>query len=198
MTARKLRPEMVWLLLLAAVLVLAVLGGAGYLIRKNAWAQDQLKNAEPRHAMMAGLMAQKDQLAQLQSQLGGNYDHFVYPASVEVGQTGNETLQRVRELASRRNLQVVSSQAMPAREDAGLQRIGLSLRVEGEYDDLVQFLADISRQNPVIYNENTLVTAASRPVQQVNRSPQAKPLAPGAQILYANAQLSLFVLRAMP
>ena len=198
MSARKLRPELAWLLLFVAVLVLAVLGSVGYLVKKNAWAQDRLKDAEPRYAMMAGLIAQKDQLAQLQTRLGGNYGHFVHAASVDPGQAGNEALQRVRELASRHGLQVVSSQVMPPRDEAGLQRIGLNLRIEGEYDPLTLFLGELGQQAPVIYSDNIQITASSRPAQMVNRAQGAKPVAPNAQVLNANAQLSLFILRALP
>ena len=194
MSERKIRPEVVWLLMLGAVLAAIVLGGAGFLMKKYAWAQDRLRDIEPRHAVLKGLLQQKGQLAEIQGQLDNNYARYVYPAKVDPGQAGNEALQRVREMANGSGLQVVSSQVMPPRDDAGMQRIGLNLRVEGEYSAVIKFLQEIGRLSPVVYSESLQLSAQGGRTVAVRRgqAPQAEEV---GQL--ANAQLSLFVLRVL-
>ena len=43
------------------------------------------------------------------------------------------------------------SQAAAPRDDKGFDRIGLSLRVEGDWPQLVALLRDLPRQRPVIH-----------------------------------------------
>ncbi|WP_157667785.1 type II secretion system protein GspM [Comamonas serinivorans] len=198
MNPRKPRPEWLWLLLFAAVLAAIVLGGAGWLLQKHAWAQDRLKDVNPRYAMMTGLIQDKDKLAALQQDLAGNYARYVHPATAEAGQAGNEALQRVRELASDNKLGVVSSQVMPARDDNGLERIGLNLRVEGDYDAMTRFLQALGRVEPVIYSDTLQLTAQGQRAapRRVARGQPPPPEEP--EVLKATAQLTLFVLRAKP
>lgn len=200
MSARKLRPEVVWLLLFAGLLVALLLFGAGFLFKKYAWAQDRLRDIEPRYALMTGLAQEKDKLAAIQAELGANYGRYVYPAKGDASQDGNEALQRVRDMATAAKLQVLSSQVMPPREDGGLQRIGLNLRVEGNYEAVMQFLETLSRSEPVIYSESTQLTSQSarRFVPMMRRGQPQAPAAEEAQPLEATAQLTLFVLKAMP
>ena len=198
MSARKLRPEIVWLLLFAALLLALLLAGAGYLVNKYAWAQDRLRDIEPRHALMTGLAQENDKLADIQSQLGGNYARYVYPAKGDASQDGNEALQRVRDMATAAKLQVLSSQVMPSREEQGLQRIGLNLRVEGPYEAVMQFLTTLSRSEPAIYSESTQLTSQSAGrFMPAQRRGQGQPQ-PDTPPLDATAQLTLFVLKAMP
>jgi general secretion pathway protein M len=184
---------------MALVLILVASGGA-WLFKKYAWAQDHLKDVTPRYAMMTGLMQEKEKLAAIQNELGTNYAHYVHPASTEAGQAGNEALQRVRDLASANKLDVVSSQVLPAREENGLERIGLNLRVEGPYDGVTKFLQDLARVQPVIYNDSMQLTAQNQ--RFVPRAPSRGMAAPqpaeASAVLGATAQLSLFVLRAKP
>ncbi len=196
MSERKIRPELMWLLLLGVLLAAVVIGGAGFLMKKYTWAQDRLRDIEPRHAVLKGLLQQKDQLTEIQGLLDTNYARYVYPAKADAGQAGNEALQRVREMANGSGLQVVSSQVMPPREEAGMQRIGLNLRVEGEYGAVVKFLQEIVRLSPVVYGESLQLSAQggrSVPVRRDRRNPQTEE----AGVQMANAQLSLFVLRVL-
>ena len=110
-----------------------------------------LADIEPRHARLAGMLQNKELLAQAESALQANFSEYVSPAEEDPGQIANAALQRVRELASARGLRVTSSQTAAPREDNGFDRIGLSLRVEGDWPDLVALLRELPRQRPALY-----------------------------------------------
>ena len=145
------RPEALWLLAAGAVL-LAVLGWAGWtVVSKYQQAATRLAEIEPRHARLAGLLQNKELLAQSQQALGANLTQFVHSAEQDPSQTANTALKRVRELAAARGLRVTSSQAAAPRDEQGFDRIGLNLRVEGDWPELVALLGDLAAQRPAIY-----------------------------------------------
>ena len=76
----------------------------------------------------------------------------------------------MRDLATARGLRVSSSQAAAAREDNGFDRIGLNLRVEGEWPQLVELLRELPQQRPVIY-----ATGLQLGAQSVGRQQQDAP-----------------------
>ena len=63
-----------------------------------------------------------------------------------------------------------SSQAAAPREDKGFDRIGLNLRVEGEWPQLVELLRELPQQRPVIY-----ATGLQLGAQFVGRQQQDAP-----------------------
>ena len=154
-TARLQRPEALWLLV-AGCLLLAVLAWASWtVVAKYRQASTQLAEIGPRHARLAGMLQNKELFAQSGSALKANLAQFVYPAEGDASQTGNAALQKVRDLASARGLRVASSQSAAPRDEKGFDRIGLTLRVEGDWDDLVALLRELAQQRPVIFT-NTL------------------------------------------
>ena len=68
-------------------------------------------------------------------------------------------LQKVRDLATARGLRVASSQSAAPRDEKGFDRIGLSLRVEGDWEQLVALLRELAQQRPAIFT-NTLQLGA--------------------------------------
>ena len=145
------RPEILWLLAAGAVL-LAVLAWAGWtVVAKYQQAANTLAEIEPRHARLAGLLQNKELLAQSQQALEANLTQFVYAAEQDASQTANTALKQVRELAAARGLRVTSSQAAAPRDEQGFDRIGLNLRVEGDWPELVALLGDLAAQRPAIY-----------------------------------------------
>ena len=162
MNAERLkRPESLWLLAAGCVL-LAVLAWAGWtVVAKYRQASEQLADIGPRHARLAGMLQNKELFAQSASALQANLAQFVYPATDDASQTGNAALQRVRELASTRGLRVSSSQTAAPRDEKGFDRIGLSLRIEGDWPALAALLAELARQRPAIYI-NTLQLGVQR------------------------------------
>ena len=145
------RPETLWLLA-AGALLLALLGGFCWVVvAKYQQAATQLADIQPRYARLTGMLQDKEQFAQMEQVVQANLGQFVYPAGQDSGQTGNAALQRVRELATARNLRVSSSQAAAPRDEHGLDRIGLVLRIEGQWPELVEFLRELVQQRPAIY-----------------------------------------------
>ena len=51
MKLKKMRPEAIWLMLAATVLVLALAALAAFVVSKHRWAQSTLAQVEPRHAV---------------------------------------------------------------------------------------------------------------------------------------------------
>jgi general secretion pathway protein M len=153
-----LRPEQAWLLLAALVLIALVAGVATFALRTHARAAQTLTEIEPRYARISGLLQKQEQIEQASQVLTSSMGRYVYPPEGDSSQIGNQALQKVRDLASARNLRVTSSQSQPAKEDndhPGLNRIAINLRIEGDWNGLQELLAELPRQVPVIY-QNTL------------------------------------------
>lgn len=155
------RPEFLWLLLAGALLLLALGWASWTVVVKHRQASGLLADIEPRHARLAGMLQNKELLAQAESALQANFSEYVSPAEEDPGQIANAALQRVRELASARGLRVSSSQTAAPRDEKGFDRIGLSLRIEGDWPALAALLAELARQRPAIYT-NTLQLGVQR------------------------------------
>ena len=145
------RPETLWLLAGGALLRLALAWAAWTVVSKYSQAAARLADIEPRHARLAGLLRGGDRFAETDDALKANLAQFAYPADSDASQTGNAALQRVRDLATARGLRVASSQAAAPREDQGFDRIGINLRVEGEWQQLVELLRELPQQRPAIH-----------------------------------------------
>lgn len=165
----KLRPqraETLWLLAAALLALLLLVWAASLTLLKHREAADRLADIEPRHARLAGLLQSSDRFVQADGVIQANLAEFVYPADIDASQTGNAALQRVRELAAARGLRVSSSQTAAPRDENGFDRIGLNLRVEGEWPQLVDLLRELPQQRPLIYyNALQIGTQLGGPVQ---------------------------------
>ena len=179
-----LRPEQLWLVLMAGMLLAMLVGAAGYGITKYRWATDTLASVEPRHARLLGLQAAERQMAGIETQLKASLAHFAYPADGDSAQIGNAALQRVRDVATSRGMRVTSSQVMPAKEDGQFDRIGLILAIEGEWPQFQALAQELATQAPVIFSDNLHLTA-----QQVGMPGQVQTMV---------ARVGLFVLKARP
>ena len=98
------RPEFLWLLLAGALMLLALGWASWTVVVKHRQASGLLADIEPRHARLAGMLQNKELLAQTESALQANFSEYVSPAEEDPGQIANAALQRVRELASARGL----------------------------------------------------------------------------------------------
>ena len=145
------RPEFLWLLLAGALMLLALGWASWTVVVKHRQASGLLADIEPRHARLAGMLQNKELLAQAESALQANFSEYVSPAEEDPGQIANAALQRVRELAGGRGLRVASSQTTAPRDENGFDRIGLSLRVEGDWPALVALLRELAQQRPALY-----------------------------------------------
>jgi general secretion pathway protein M len=120
-------------------------------------AADRIAEVEPRHARIAGLLQSGERLAQSDQTLKANLAEYVYAPDSDLGQIGNQALQRVRDIASARGLRVTSTQVTAPREDKGFDRVGLSLRVEGDWSQLQALLGELARQRPAIYSDTVQI-----------------------------------------
>jgi len=147
------RPEHLWLLAAALVLLLALalMGFKVLSVHRNA--SRLLADIQPRYARVAGLLQSTELIGKSTQALQANLTEYVYPAEGDPGQIGNQALQQVRDIANARGLRVTSSQVAAPREDRGFDRIGLSLRVEGDWPQMLTLMRELARQRPAIYSD---------------------------------------------
>lgn len=145
------RPEVLWLLAAAAVLVLALAWAGSVAAGAYQRAAADIATITPRYARLAGMLQNSSAFTQDEAALGTNLEQFIYPAATDPGQIATAALQRVRELATRHDLSVTSSQTATPREQDGFTRIGLTLRVEGTWPDTVALLGDLTQERPLLY-----------------------------------------------
>jgi general secretion pathway protein M len=188
LSRQTLRPEQVWLLLAALIVIVLVAGLTIFTLGVQVRAAQALAQIEPRYARISGTLQKQEQIKQAGQALDASLAQYVYPSDGDASQIGNQVLQKVRDLAAAQGLHVTSSQSQPAKEDNDhpeLDRIAVNLRVEGDWDALQGLLADLTRQTPVIYQNTVQLNA-----QGGGRFMDAK------MPLTVSGQLDLYVLQA--
>ena len=169
-------------LLLALLLPLALLGF--YAVQQHRQADSRLQELQPRYARLLGMQQHADELDKARGQAREMLKKYTYPAAQEVSQAGNDAQQRVRNTFSAAGLNIVSSQVLPAKAEKPFDRIGLSVRAEGDLLALQTALVGLSGQSPAI-----LVDGFN--VQTIGAARADKPQRLGVQF-------SLSVLREQP
>lgn len=159
LSPRLRQPEVLWLLVLAALVCIAVAWGAWSLSNAHHQAVQELTSLEPRYARLAGLQQGGDLFSQDDAELAENMAQFVYPAEQDSAQLTNRVLQQVRELAAARELSVTSSQTSEPQGDEGFDRIGFYFTVEGDWAGIVGLLDDLSEQTPAVYYRQLQMSA---------------------------------------
>jgi general secretion pathway protein M len=167
--------------ILAALLLPLALAG-GYFYNKYLWAENKLAEIEPRHARLLGLEAGKPELGQALAQSEVLVSRYVYPASLDVSQAGNEAQQRIRTIATKAGLSIMSSQVLPPKVEGQFDRVPLTVRLEGELPALQTALVVLAGESPAINFETMLVQTIGA----------VKPEIPQR----LNVQFNLFILRA--
>lgn len=165
------RDATVIFLTLLLVLVPLTLAG-GYLYSKHQWATDKIAEVTPRHARLAGLLANKDNLLQAADRANAQVTAYVFPASQDAVQLGNEVQQKMRGVLSSAGLTVVSSQVMPAKDskdDKEFERIPLTVRAEGELLAVYLAMAALAEQKPAILLDGFNLQTSGPPVKGVQR-----------------------------
>jgi general secretion pathway protein M len=140
----------------AAQLVIALgllipLGFAAYWVfQKHQSTKQRLLDMEPRHARLLGLDAQRQELDKALLQVQQARRHYFYPAGQDASQAGNEAQNRIRDVFSGAGLQISSSQVLPAKVEKGFDRIGLTVRAEGEWLALQTALVILPTLTPIV------------------------------------------------
>jgi general secretion pathway protein M len=153
------RPEQLWLLAGALLLLVLLMLAVVKVVALHRAAASRLAEIEPRYARVAGLLQNSERLTAADKAVQASLTDFLAPAKGDAGQLGNLTLQRVRDAASARGLRVSSSQVAAPREEQGFERIGLSLRVEGDWEQMQALLTELARQRPAIYSQTVQISA---------------------------------------
>ena len=134
-----------------AVLVALCAAAGWYVYAKHRLVSERLSGfLEPRYARLAGLKASGQELTAATAHAGDLETIYTYPAGQDANQTGNDAQQRVRGLLSAAGMTVSSSQVLPSKEDAGLERIPLSVRAEGDIVALQGALVGIAEARPTV------------------------------------------------
>lgn len=159
--------RIIWLQTLTAIiLLLPVAGAVFYAWRTHELIQQQLADLTPRYARLAGLMERQSDLTALGVQASTELTRLTYPTTQDVTQAGNDAQQRIRTLFTDSKLDIVSIQVLPPKKDESkIDRIQITLRVEGNLMGIQNALLNLSNQTPhVVVDSMTLQTiGAVRP-----------------------------------
>lgn len=180
-----MRPEHTWLALAVLALLVLTLAAVGIVVGKHRWAAGTLAELEPRYARLAGLQAAEQDMQRLDEQLRRAYEQLVHPVEGEPMQVANAVLQRVREAAQAHQLNITSSQVLAPRQEEALDRIGLSLRMEGDWPQVAELLGELAAQQPAVFVETLGVSVRGRPADATQPHP-------------VTADLVLFILKSRP
>lgn len=137
---------------LAPCMVLGV-----YLWQKHQWATSQLAQLEPRYARLLGLQKSQDALAQASAASKSQLARYAYPASQDPLQAGNDAQQRIRALFADSKLDIGSIQVLPPKTQDAFDRIGVSLRVEGDLAGLQNALTLLEAQSPTVWVDSVTI-----------------------------------------
>jgi general secretion pathway protein M len=173
-----------WVAGSVAFVLLPLVLGAIYVWQKHQWGQSELERITPRYARLLGIEKNAARLDERLGQVKEQLSRYVYPAEGDATQAGNDAQQRVRSVLSSAGLTVVSSQVLPSKSEQSFDRIGLSVRVDGELIHLQSALAVIPSLTPII-----LIDSINVQVVGAQRADRPQNLA---------VQLNLSVLRAKP
>ena len=114
---------------------------------------ERLETIEPRFARLAGLELDKSELISAVNATKNALARHIYSANRDISQAGNDAQQRARDVFSKAGLEVLSSQVLPAKVSKELDRIPITVRVEGEYLALQTALASLPSLSPTLFVE---------------------------------------------
>jgi general secretion pathway protein M len=177
--------RILWLQVITVALMLAALAAFGlYAAAKHDEAQKRLDQAEPRYARLVGLIARREDIGSFSAQVNESISRMAYPSTQDATQTGNEAQQRLRGIFAESKLDIGSIQVLPVKEGPHFDRIPIQLRIEGDMTGILNALALLATQSPVIGLDNWTIqtVGAVRPASNQR----------------LGAQFNFFVLRSRP
>lgn len=147
---RLLRRNAIAILFGVALIILPLFALGLYVLDKHRWSEQRLAEIEPRYARLAGLATSGQALEKADAAARARIEAYAYPATDDLTQAGNDAQQRVRNIFTQAGLQVVSSQVLPAKDEKTFDRIPLTVRLDGELEQVQRALVALSRQTPAI------------------------------------------------
>jgi general secretion pathway protein M len=140
------------------LVLLPLIGLAGYVYLQHHAAQKRLSDLEPRYARLLGLVGQQSQIEDAVDQARQLQDLYIYPSTQDVSQVGNAAQQRIRDLFTSAGVDVQSSQVLPGKTDHRFDRIPIQVRYEGEMAKLQALLVAVGTQpGPAVLVEGMTV-----------------------------------------
>jgi general secretion pathway protein M len=155
------RQDRLALLAIGLLLLVPLLLGASYLWTRHAAAQKNLEQLEPRYARLLGIEASQAQLEQADASARNAVAKFVYPASQDGAQAGNDAQQKIRDLFTGAKLDIASSQVLAGKTEGDFERVPISVRAEGEPSALQAALVSIGSQSPAILIDRITIQGSS-------------------------------------
>jgi general secretion pathway protein M len=165
-----LRSQIVIPLVTVACLLAVCLAAGAYVYQKHQWVQTRLADfIGPRYARLAGLKAGGDALSAAALRARELEALYVHDGSQDANQTGNEVQQRVRSLLTAAGMSISSSQVLPAKTEAEMERIPLSVRAEGDITSLQGALIGLAEQRPAVIIDQINIQSQDTPDRGVQR-----------------------------
>lgn len=148
----------------AVLVVLLVLTGlfVHELLWRYDWANGRLRDIEPRHARLEGLIGEEARLLASAQQLSAQLARQVYPAEMSVERVGTDLQQRMRQLADRHGVVTRQSQVLALREGGAVDQVPLSLLLEADSETLLLLLLDLAREEKIIHVNNVVIQGGGR------------------------------------
>lgn len=136
---------------LTLLLLLAPLAGLAVAVwLKHQQMQADLTDLEPRYARLLGLVNHRADLQALGNTVNAAITHLTYPATQDLANASNDAQQRVRSLFADNQLDIISIQVMPAKEEKHFNRISITLRVEGNLPAMHAALDKLPKLTPTV------------------------------------------------
>jgi general secretion pathway protein M len=155
-----LRSQIVIPLVTVACLLAACLAAGAYVYQKHPWVQTRLAAfIGPGGEALSAAAARARELEAL----------YVHDGSQDANQTGNEVQQRVRSLLTAAGMSISSSQVLPAKTEAEMERIPLSVRAEGDITSLQGALVGLAEQRPAVIIDQISIQSQDTPDRGVQR-----------------------------
>jgi general secretion pathway protein M len=145
-----------------AVVLVAVVLVARYVVEKHLWGKETLEQIEPRYARLLGL---RDISAKLDEALKGSrtaLSRLGHPAGRDAAQVGNDLQQVARRALQAAGLSITSSQVLSPRAESGFERVSVSLQADGSLSGVQIALAALQTETPRILFESVSLQSTGR------------------------------------
>lgn len=134
---------------LALLLAVAAVG-AGYVHRKQAWAEAKLAELEPRYARLQGLMLAEKTLRAASADVAKQMGATTYPASLDVDRASGELQQRIKKIFEEAGVTVVTNRVLEPKPGKEFDLISVSFSVNTSLASLQSALAVIRKDAPLL------------------------------------------------
>lgn len=163
MITRQIRWRPVIAVGLCLAVAVTVVGSIGIWLAENrAGALEIAHGIEPRYARLAGLVKSSGALESRLQQAQAVVGRLALPADVELARAGADLQHLLRQRAEAAGLGVTGSQILTPQSEGSLDRISVTLNLEGELPGLQRFLAAVAEEVPRISVRSMVIQPQGR------------------------------------